>query len=476
MKANEQGSHRFLGPVVALLLLVGAVATAMPSTPTLAGPPDPPIPQPEPFYVRLEQPLASTDVEGEAVPAPQVRIAADPGTWYDLVPQENFDGSSSLPSSWTANAESGPEWAIHDQEAVSPPHSVGVTASTGTLNTWLIYGGGTGFSMQDVVNAELDFDYWLDTEKDGVYLGWVASTDGQNFYGARISGQVGAWLTGVLDMRQYIGDGSVWFAFLVMGETTTGQQNVYVDNVRVRVQEPYKAYLPAVPKNHRTSFTFTDDFTDDDSGWPHEVNWGGSESEQLNVRGYTNKLMKKFADGQGIIDSPCRQSDRYFMRIGNPNAPHVIAKAPVQTGEKFTLEVDIAYCDSAHNASTGVVFGLNDAFTEYYRVILIHDAVDDTTKYAVWRKSATKNEILVSTSSSSNLKDGYHTNHVKIVRDGCTITIYFNGHKEKTLTNECSYTDQRWVGLFHDRYSYYSYTGTTAFNFRLEEAREPIGN
>jgi hypothetical protein len=461
---------------VALLLLVGAAATVMPSTPTLAGPPEPPIPQPEPFHIRLEQPLAGAGVAGEAVPAPPVRIAADPGTWYNLVPEENFDSSSSLPGGWSANAQSGPEWAIHDQQAVSPSQSAGVMASTGTLDTWLVYGGSTGFSMEDVVDAELTFNYWLDTEKDAVYFGWAASSDGQNFYGARISGRVGAWLTGALDMDQYIGDGSMWFAFLVMGEATTGQQNVYVDNVKVRAQEPYKAYFPAVVRNHQVSFTFTEDFSDRNSGWPHEVNWGSSESQQLNIRGYTNKLMDDHADGKGYIDSPCRQSDRYFMRIGNPNAPHVIAKAPVQAGARFTLEVDIAYCDSAHGASTGVVFGLNDAVTEYYRVILIYDAVDDTVKYAVWRKSATKNEILVSTSSSSHLKGGYHTNHVKVVREGCTISIYFNDHQVKTLTDECHYTDQRWVGLFHDRYSYYGYTGTTAFNFRLEEAMEPSSN
>jgi len=478
MRAKKQGSRKFLGPVVALLLLVGATVMITPNTPTWAGPPDPTLPQPEPFYIHLDKSLAEGGAGREAISMSQAHVTVTPGTWYDLYEQQ-FDDASSLPAGWTAEARSGPAWAIHDQEASSPAHSAGVTANTETLDTWLFYGGNTGFPLEEIANARLTFSYWLDTDATGenpVYFGWAASPDGRAFYGARISGQVGKWLTGTLDLRQYINDDSVWIAFFVSGTGTTGTQKVYVDDVKVQGVEPYDVYLPMTLRNYEppvTRFTFTDDFSDTNSGWPNEVNWGSSESTQLNVRGYTNKLMADYADGQGIIDSPCRQSNRYFMRIGNPNAPHVIAKAPVQADEIFSLEVDIAFCDGAHNASTGILFGLNDGFTEYYRVILIHDAVDNTTKYAIWRRSATENKILVSTSSSAHLNGGYYTNHVKIVRDGCNISIYFNGHLEKTLTNECSYTDQRWVGFFHDRYSYYSYTGATAFNFQLEEALKP---
>jgi len=473
MKANEQGSHKFWGLVVALLVLVGATVTAMPSSPTLAGPPDPSIPQPEPFYVRLEQPLVGTGVAGEAVSASQVRIAADPGTWYDLVPEEDFDDSSSLPSGWTVDADSGPEWAIHDQQAMSPSHSVGVMATAGAINTSLIYGGETGFAIQDVARAELDFNYWLDIERDSVYFGWAASSDGQSFYGARISGRVGAWLTGVLDMSQYIGDDSVWFAFFVMGEATAGEQNVYVDDVSVQGLEPYRMYLPAAMKNHSNTFTFTDSFSDVNSGWRHKVKWGGTEEQQRYVQGYTDKIMADYSNNYSVIGGDCRKEGRYFMRVGSRDyGAKVIAKAPVQVGSQFTLEADIAFCDDENFSSTGLLFGLNDAQTEYYRVILIYD-IGGSIKYAIWRDDST---ILKNTSPSSHLewkKGGFGKNTVKVVRDGCNISVYFNGHKAWSTNSECAYTDQRWVGLLHDKFPGASLTGATVDDFYVDGALKP---
>jgi hypothetical protein len=468
MKANAQGSHKFLGAAVALLLLTVATATATPAPPTLAGPPEPSLSQPEPFYIRLEQPLTGAGVVQETVAPLQAGITIEPGDWYNLMAEE-FDGDPFPPANWQVHTWSGTGWARHNEQQVSGSYSAGVVTTTiGSLNTRLFYGGSAGLAIKDVANAELNFNYWLDVEKDAVYFGWAASADGQNFYGAKVSGRVRAWLTGALDLRQYIGDDSVWVAFFVIGESTTEQQ-VYVDNVVARAQVPFETYLPAALKNYTPPLiVFTDDFTQVNSGWPHQVTWGATNEEQINIRGYSNKLMADHADGLGIIDGSCRQPNRYFMRIGNSNAEHVVAKAPVKATGNFSMEADIAFCDNAHGASTGLVFGLNDAMTEFYRVILIYDAVDATVKYAVWRDHTP----LVLTSSSSYLNGGFNTNHVKVVRNGCTISLYLNDHLEKTLTNECAYSDRRWVGLFHDRYSYYDHTGATAFNFRLEGALE----
>lgn len=474
MKANKQGSRRFFGPVVALLLLVGVTVTAMPSTPTLAGQPEPPIPQPEPFCIRLDQPLAGAGVAGEAVSVSQVRVTADPGTWYNLMAEE-FDGDIFPPANWSVVTQSGAGWAKHNEQHVSGDYSAGVVATTtGTLGTWLFYGGETGFSLQGVADAELHFNYWLDTEKDAVYFGWAASPDGQNFYGARTSGRVTSqWLTGVLDMRQYIGDDAVWIAFFVMGQATTGEQHVYVDNVVVRGMEPFKAYLPVTTKNYKppaTTFTFTDNFGDVNSGWPKKVvNW---DPYKQHIYGYTDKLVADYPSNYDIIGGACREhAGTYFMRVGDATHGYkVIAKAPVQVEGQFTLEADIAFCDEAHNASAGVVFGLNDAQDEYYRVILIHDAVDNTTKYAIWRDTSHQ---LVSTSGFGHLKGGYETNHIKVMRDECTISVYFNDHLATTLTNECYYRDRRWAGLFHDMYSYYGLTGTVVDNFVVEGALQP---
>lgn len=482
MKAKEQGSCRFLWPAIAMTLLVVVMATAVPGTPTLAGLPDPPISQPEPFYIRLERPLAGAGVAGEAVPTSQVRIAADPGAWYNLMAEE-FDGDTFPPANWSVDTGNGAGWGKQTAQHVSGSYSAGVvTTTTGTLKTCLFYGGDAGFAVQNVANAELNFNFWLDTEKDAVYFGWAASADGQNFYGARVSGAGRTWLTGVLDMQQYIGDDSVWIAFFVIGEATTGEQNVYLDNVVVRGLEPYYVYLPASLRNYEppaSTFTFTDDFSDVNSGWPHIVNWGSSDTQKKNVYGYTDKLVADYPNDYEVIGGACRQAGTYFMRVGHTDyGVLVVAKAPVQTGDQFTLEADIAFCDEAYNASTGIVFGLNDTGTELYRVMLIYQRdqpwVGDI-KYSIWRVPAAGAIVkLVESAPSDHLRwegeSGYNVNHVKVVRDGCKIEVYFNGSLEWSTTSECAYTDQRWVGLIHDKWPEIGRTGAVVDNFVVEGA------
>jgi len=472
-----QGIRVFFRPFVAMMFVMSVLAAALPGTPTLAGPPEPSLTEPEPVHIRLAQPLALADVPPGSVTISQVDITADPGTWYN-VKAEEFDGASFPPAGWSVETDGGTGWARHTDEYLSANYSAGVEATTsGALDTWLILGGDDGLTLEDMANARLHFSFWLDTEKDAVFFGWATSTDRQNFYGSQLSGSSGGnWVTAEQNLRDYIGAGPVWVAFFVRGQDTRASERVYVDNVTVQGQEPFKFFLPQAMNNYTppaTSFTFSDNFTDTGSGWPHQVNWGGAESEQLNVRGYSNKLMADYAEGAGIIDGACRQSNRYFMRVGNANAPRVIVQAPVEVDAQFTFEADIAYCDTAHNASTGLVFGLNDAETEFYRVILIYDAVDGTVKYAIWRNSATEALILRNTSSSNYLKNGYQTNRVKIVRNGCHLEVWFNGSKEWQTDSECHYTDRRPVGLFHDRYSYYGYTGSTVFNLQVEGAYEP---
>ena len=477
MKANGQFSHRLLGFVLVLLLLVGATMATMPSAPTLAGPPEPEVPQPEPFFIRLDQPLVGGGTGGTTISTSQVHVAVPGGTWYDLMPTQGFDGGVFPPENWSVSTESGAGWGQQTAQHVSGSYSAGVaTTATGTLDTWLVYGGDTGFSLVDVADAELKFSYWLDTEPSGgdpVYFGWAASPDGQSFYGARISGSVGQWLTGELDLKQYVNDDSVWFAFFVSGTSTSGSQEVYVDDVTVRAMEPYKVYLPTTARNFTATFTFTDNFSNLGSGWPHQVNWGSSAPQQQNVYGYTDKLIADYPSDYTVIGGDCRQAGTYFMRVGSvDHGDKVIAKGPVQAEDQFTLEADIAFCDNEPFASAGVLFGINDAGNEYYRVILIYDA-GGSIKYAIWRNDSI---ILKSTSSSGHLKwegQGFNTNRVKVVRDGCSISVFFNDGLAWSTTSECHYTDQRWVGLFHDKFPGSEKTGAVVDNFVLEGALSP---
>jgi hypothetical protein len=477
MTAKERVFRKYRGLSLTLVFLMGMAVLLAPGVPTLAGPPEPGLPQPEPIQIRLER-LPAAAAQGTAPPA-HVDVSADPGTWYNVGgTAEEFDGDFP-PAGWAVQTDSGTGWAKRDEQQVSDGYSAGVvTSASETLESWLIYGGPGGFAMPgpgEAADAKLHFNFWLDSQKDVVLFGWAASSDGQNFDGSYVSGQVGAWLTGELDMRQYVGDDSVWIAFFVVteeGATPSGSQQVYVDNVVVRALAPYLVHLPAVSRNYsppEASFTFTDNFSDLDSGWPKKVvSW----SPKKNVYGYTDKLTADYPNNYDIVTGECRAyPGSYFMRMGESsnNPPRIVVRSPVQVEGQFTLEADITFCDEAPGASAGLVFGLNDDASQFFRVILIRDAADDTTDYAVWRDTT----ILVSTSGSEYLKGGFQTNHVKIVRDECTIRIYFNGHLERTLTDRCAYRDRRWVGLFHDLYYIWGMTGAVVDNFRVEKAWEP---
>ncbi len=481
MKANAQGLHRLLAPVMAFLLLIGATMMILPGAPTLANPPQQPsIPQPEPFFVRLDQPLMGTGAAGEAVSASQFRIAADPGTWYDLTPPESFEDTFP-PADWSVDTKSGTGWAKQTAQHLSGASSAGVVTTTaGTLDAWLLYGGETGLDLSDVPDAELKFSYWLNTDSSGadpVYFGWAASSDMHSFFGARISGRVSQWLTATLDLQSYIiGGDPVWVAFFVSGTSASGTQEVYVDDARIRGMEPYKTYLPAALRNYRPTFTFIDDFSNTGSGWPHGFNWGRTDSDKQNVYDYTDKLMVEYPGTEdyhwNVIGGDCRQAGKYFMRVGTDYGYSVIARSPVQAGSQFTVDADIAFCDNDPYASAGILFGLNDAGTQYYRVILIYDA-GGAIKYAVWRDDW---DILQSTSPSPYLQwtgNGFNTNHVTIERDGCNLTIYFNGSQEWSTATACAYTDQRWVGLFHDKFPGMGNTGALVDNFAVQGALYP---
>jgi hypothetical protein len=472
MKANEQGNRcRFLGPIVVLLFLMGTIVIARPSTPTLAGPPDPEIPQPEPFYIHLDQPLIGPGVaESSSVP---VHVATNPGSWYNLMAQ-TFEDSSFPPGGWQLTGDDGWQRWSGAADPKMDTASAGITDTTALTDSWLVYGPTNLLAVSDIANAKFEFSFWLDSEKDSGWFGWAASTDGRNFYGARISGSVGQWLTGRLDMVPYLGDDSVWVAFFFLGG---GPGNgVYVDNVTLQGVKPFKVYLPSSMKDYTSSFTFTDDFGNVNSGWPHKVNWGSSDSQKKNVYGYTNKLMADYPGTDSyhwsVIGGDCRKTGKYFVRVGTDYGDKIIARGPVQVGAHFTIEADIAFCDDDDFASTGILFGLNDAGTQYYRVILIYDR-GGSIKYAVWQDDW---KILRNTRGSDHLKwegNGFNTNRVKIERDGCNLSIYFNGGLEWSTTTACSYTDQRWVGIFHDKFPGHGNTGALVDNFVVENALLP---
>ncbi|MDY7041936.1 MAG: hypothetical protein SVX38_13855, partial [Chloroflexota bacterium] len=89
---------------------------------------------------------------------------------------------------------------------------------------------------------------------------------------------------------------------------------------------------------------FQDDFSDRDSGWPHERKWSSTESEREYIIGYYS----------GNFDL----EEKYFMRIAH--ARHVIASPDFHAPSDYVIEADMMFCDDAYLASAGLVFGASD--------------------------------------------------------------------------------------------------------------------
>jgi hypothetical protein len=332
--------------VVALLLVVGLLPGTT-STSTWANPPDgTPTPQTlpvhveEPFYFQLEKPPSGSTAPAAAA---SVRPAAG-GDWSALM-NADFEGTFPPPG-WEVQGEAN--WGQSGQ-SYSGIYSAGVEGFDGAPFAWLIYGGANGFSLDDLADAKLNFSYWLDTDA-GAYFGWAASADGVGFYGGRTSGRVGAWLSGSLDLKHLVGDGSVWIAFALSGDGDGSDQNVFVDDVTLMVQEPYRLYLPVGFKNYVAPFPdFHDDFSDTSSGWP---------------RVHVNKLPKY----EEHRDYSNEYGSTYRMRLGGYTWFHRIFASPadVFTRDEFTLQTNMMYDYGDYRAGWGLVFEASDDMATYY--------------------------------------------------------------------------------------------------------------
>lgn len=320
---------------VVALLLVAVALWGVSGSSTWANPPTqaPPI---EPFSFQLEHP-----------PSGGTLIAAD----ATVQPMAGGDWSTLTSSGFEQDFQSegwevqGAGWARSSTQKNSGSYSAAVENFSGTPITWLIY----SFSLDDVADARLNFSYWLDTDTD-TYLGWAASADGVSFYGARTSGRVGAWLSGSLDLKHLAGDDSVWIAFVISGDGSGSGQNVFVDDVTITAQEPYRVHLPLAYKNYVPPFPdFDDDFSDAGSGWPR-------------------KHVDNLPDYEEHRDYVSEYGSTYKMKLGGYTWFHRIFASPedVHSRDEFTLQANIMYDYGDYRAGWGLILEASDDMKTYY--------------------------------------------------------------------------------------------------------------
>lgn len=124
-------------------------------------------------------------------------------------------------SAWAANG--GPQGL--DPASYYYPHN---------MRSWAIYGP---FDLSDSTAAYLGFYYWNQSEANYDWLNWMASHDGVNFGGYRVSGDSQGWRYAEIDLSNVptkgsmLGDSSVWIAINFTSDTTVNDDGPFVDEV-----------------------------------------------------------------------------------------------------------------------------------------------------------------------------------------------------------------------------------------------------
>jgi len=166
--------------------------------------------------------------------------------WQNMM-TEDFEGG--FPGPWDVMAgDTEAYWGKEDHEPHSGSYSAfcarggaaGVNPPDNypnNMNTWMVYGP---FSLAGATDAELNFWYWLDTQKDHDYLKCMASIDGNNYSGQQYSGNSLGWgsrsfdLTDVYNLGNLCGESQVWIAFGFSSDESINDEGAFIDDVVLR--------------------------------------------------------------------------------------------------------------------------------------------------------------------------------------------------------------------------------------------------
>jgi hypothetical protein len=178
-----------------------------------------------------------------ATPTPTV--TPTPITTWQTIYADGFEGS--FPGVWQRLGNPG--WGRTNCKAAAGIYSVwaggdGTGAVTpcvnnypNNLNAWLIYGP---FSLAGASAAEVTFQRWQRSEEGFDTLSWLASVDGQHFYGVMDSGDTSGWVSETFDLSDVYtlgdlrGQGQVWIAFVFQSDADINDVGVFLDEVAIR--------------------------------------------------------------------------------------------------------------------------------------------------------------------------------------------------------------------------------------------------
>ncbi|MCB0047338.1 MAG: S8 family serine peptidase, partial [Caldilineaceae bacterium] len=171
-----------------------------------------------------------------------VEISAPQAGWETIM-SEDAEGAFPEDNGWSVfddNVNSGDDywddvncrsyagdWSIWAADAGD---MVDCATYDNNMAAWMVYGP---FDLSgNVIDAQLDFYYWLDSEASADYFYWLSSGDGANFSGFRASGAGGGWSPASIDLSGHVGDPDVWIAFYFQTNSSgNNYEGAYVDNI-----------------------------------------------------------------------------------------------------------------------------------------------------------------------------------------------------------------------------------------------------
>ncbi len=96
------------------------------------------------------------------------------------------------------------------------------------MDTWMMYGP---FDLSGCSAADFEFYYWNKSEANYDFFGWGASPNGSNVYGYQLSGSQESWNYVDFDLAPYLGDTSVWLAFIFRSDSSVTDIGTFVDDI-----------------------------------------------------------------------------------------------------------------------------------------------------------------------------------------------------------------------------------------------------
>lgn len=191
--------------------------------------------------------------EGSSTQAP-----AMPDGWTTIM-SEDFEGAFPSPG-WTVFDGDGATngeyywddvfYRFHNGSWSAWPADGGADGITppanypNNLESWMVYGP---FDISDAVDVEMTFYYWLECEVYDDWFFWGVSDDGSNFTGIFDDGSTSGWLSRTTTFPGWVGDGTVWIAFVFFSDFAVNYEGVYVDDIILRkdLGDPnLTAYIP----------------------------------------------------------------------------------------------------------------------------------------------------------------------------------------------------------------------------------------